>query len=157
MEATGYQTTAEKYGWSVVAITNYEFEKVEGANWQKPDGKYVVSDNMPVTQVSWMDACAYCKWAGSRLEGRGEWADAVDWSKPGNTMDNGRGYPVPSTDAGSRLGNVWEWTADGALMGGSFLCSKTSCAGNTREGFIHVPGDLESGCNNIGFRCKPAR
>lgn len=42
---------------------------VEGANWRQPEGRRSSLDNrgdMPVSQVSWVDADAYCRWAGRR-------------------------------------------------------------------------------------------
>ncbi|MFN0049845.1 MAG: SUMF1/EgtB/PvdO family nonheme iron enzyme, partial [Cytophagales bacterium] len=68
VKKTGYITDAEKFGWSIVQTDVFNFHKVEGANWKKPDGKdEPKSSDLPVTQVSYNDAMAYCKWSGSRL------------------------------------------------------------------------------------------
>jgi formylglycine-generating enzyme required for sulfatase activity len=58
---TSYVTDAEKYGWSNVQIDVYNFKKVKNANWRTPDGvNKPYSKELPVTQVSYNDALAYC-------------------------------------------------------------------------------------------------
>lgn len=68
VNATRYVTDSEKYGWSFVQKDVYNFEVVEGATWRKPNGKNTPSSKqLPVTQVSYNDAIAYCEWSDSRL------------------------------------------------------------------------------------------
>jgi formylglycine-generating enzyme len=70
IKATNFKTQAEEFGDAGFFDfkTGYWGLK-KGADWQFPLGKDTVSAPLdhPVTQVSWNDAVAYCKWANKRL------------------------------------------------------------------------------------------
>lgn len=96
VEATGYETDAEKEGAGLVRIGR-RWKKVEGANWQIPDGLTAIDgkEEYPVSQVTYNDALAYCQWAKKDLPTEAQWEKAARGPE-GNTFPWGNEEPLDS-------------------------------------------------------------
>ena len=61
--ATNYQTDGEKKGESFTYDpATKSWGTVKGANWRKPNSASTLTDNHPVSCISWNDAVAFCEW-----------------------------------------------------------------------------------------------
>jgi formylglycine-generating enzyme len=105
-------------------VTQEAYQRVMGKN-----PSHFRRDRLPVEQVSWHDARAYCEAVGMQLPTEAEWEyvaragnpadrygrlDEIAWyagNSEGETHEVGQKQPN-AFDLSDTLGNVWEWTAD---------------------------------------------
>lgn len=178
--ATSYVTDAEKSGYSYRVIAG-KSAKIRGLTWSSNFEEVSASSdasNLPVVNVSFNDAAAYCAHVGKRLPSAAEWeyiARAREsslvfpwgnkWEPSAAVWANGNQQgPLPKNDkaidqqssAGHHhlVGNVWEWTStsfDGGylLKGGSWAEQNPA---NLRPAAATVFGATDSS-DDFGIRC----
>ena len=152
INATGYETDAERYGWSIVQLNVYDYKIVDAATWLIPDGDNLSIESLPVTQVSYNDAVEYCKWAGVSLPTYDQYWKLVSSDERLIVSDNN--YPISPVEEVNIIGNVWDITepinSDKVrLAGGSLFCSIDTCHGTQEDRELYV--DKETGNIHIGF------
>lgn len=123
VDATGYRTESEIYGYSAVFHLLVKANEadilgsvegagwwltVRGADWAHPHGiesSWRDSADHPVVQVSWNDAQAYCSWAGRSLPTEAQWEYAARGGFESKRYPWGDELYGPD---GQHLCNIWQ-------------------------------------------------
>ena len=161
VNATGYRTDAERYGWSFVfigllpagfpivgAVTQAPWwRQVYGADWRHPEGpSSSLTERMehPVVHVSWNDAVAYCQWAGRRLPTEAEWEYAARGG-----LENARyAWGDELTPGGRWMCNIWQGTfpTDNTLADGYLGTAPVDAYDTNGFGLHNVAGNVWEWC-----------
>ena len=125
VEATGYKSEAERFGWSFVfhLLVPAKIKRkqagsgrvqglqwwiaVEDAFWRKPEGpgsNIKKRRHHPVVHVSWNDAAAYAKWAGKRLPTEAEW----EYAARGGLVQKRYCWGDELLPGGKHMCNIWQ-------------------------------------------------
>lgn len=161
-------------------VTNAQYLKcVSSGTCSNPEKNDVtqLGDQLPVVNINWNQANAYCIWAGRILPGKEEWKAAADKvilpdesihyeEKIMNIVNCNREssgvQPAESHPSGNSvngvedlLGNAWEWVSNPGIdpgtrviMGGSW----NTFYGNISQKLEGRLGQEESS-DDVGFRC----
>ncbi|WEX12296.1 formylglycine-generating enzyme family protein [Chelativorans sp. AA-79] len=164
IEATGYVTEAERFGWSAVFFGDADhlkaaraagaelpwWHRVDGACWRQPEGPGSCVDERqdhPVTQVSWNDAIAFATWVGGRLPSEAEWEHAAR----GGSLRRRFPWGDKEPDDTTIFCNIWQ---------GRFPEANTVCDGYERTAPVRSfePNDLGfyNMCGNVWEWTKDA-
>ncbi len=135
---TNYKTEAEKDGWGW--IWNRGWIKKDGVNFKKPfldraDEIYKSVSGIPVLQISWNDASAFCEWHSEKFSKATRLPSEIEWEAASNIFG---ASSFINMDAGNKIeenffsnsvefinklaeisindftpaGIIWEWTSD---------------------------------------------
>jgi formylglycine-generating enzyme required for sulfatase activity len=133
VEATGYQTDAEKERWAWSRKGELDWEPQELICWWNLP--FTQTDDHPATCLSWFDAMAFCQWLSQqtgqhiRLPSASEWEYACRAGTMGDFAGDINEMAWHRTNSGHRThpigqkkpnpwglydmhGNVWEWCLD---------------------------------------------
>ncbi len=150
VEATGFRTEAENFGNAGVFLADQgQWQLVDGADWKYPLGPSgpPAGDDHPVTQVSWNDALAYCRWAGKRLPTEIEWEYAARSGEAGDVR-----FPWGNEirPGGRYMANYWQGDLSTPQGDDGFVyTSPVGFYGELPSGLTDMAGNVWEWCSSI--------
>ena len=92
VEQTGYVSETEKFGGGNSALTDEKDSRKKTAVWKTPG--YQVTDNSPVTQITWNDCVVFCNWLSGEENLPASYTVQVDATY--KLVPSGVGYRLPT-------------------------------------------------------------
>jgi formylglycine-generating enzyme required for sulfatase activity len=107
-----HTVTLDSFSIDIYEVTNAQYaECVAVGQCRPPDVEFRASKNanLPVTQVTWYDAQAYCTWRGARLPTEAEWEKAARGGLEAKWYPWGDDKPVcePGAAYGAQSHDCW--------------------------------------------------
>ncbi len=151
VEATKFVTQAETFGDAgFFDFKTGEWSLKKGANWKFPYGQDTTAapDNHPVTQVSWNDVQAYCKWAKKRLPTSTEFVFA---EKNGNdSYSQQYTWGEDFIENGKYKANFWQgnFPYNNTVDDGFLTTSPVGYFGENKLGLTDMGGNVWQWCSD---------
>ncbi len=136
-------TTATRIGGGVFSLATHHFTIREGADFEHPLGDGVAAeDDHPATQITALEAEAYCRSRGARLPTSDEWEHAAR-----NGRDDRARYPwgeEATDERGAFRANVWQgaFPTANTLADGYLYASHVGSFAPTPLGFVDLVGNV---------------
>ena len=151
VQRTHFKTQAEAFGdGGVFDFKTGTWGLTKGVTWEFPFGKdsAAAKPDFPVTQVSWNDAVAYCKWAKKRLPTSEEFVFAEkngenDYEK---TYTWGQNYQ----ENGKFKANFWQgnFPEKNTVEDGFLTTSPVGFFGKNKLGLTDIEGNVWQWCSD---------
>jgi formylglycine-generating enzyme required for sulfatase activity/tRNA A-37 threonylcarbamoyl transferase component Bud32 len=160
VDQSGYLTEAEKGGSGYNFDLNAEkWLDIKGADWKHPNGPQSSLSGLedhPVVLVNWIDAGAYCQWAGRRLPTEAEWEKAArgtdgrifPWGNtaPAGNLLNFADSNLPVSYSDKLIDDGYRFTAPvGHYPEGASFYGALDMAGNVSEWTMDWSGPYTGG------------